>query len=125
MVSTGDIFSTVSYPKIDIQGGGSFEGIIDGLNQILKIAIPGKYEEDGTLIVPGHGRLCDESEVVEYRDMLTIIRDRMQSLIKKGMTAEQVQAAKPSMDFDRRYSVPTYTTEMFLEAAYKSLTRKK
>jgi hypothetical protein len=79
--------------------------------------------EGGTMIVPGHGRLGDMSDVGYYRDALTIIRDRIQDLIKKGRTLEQIKAAKPSLDYDVRYGSSTgpWTTEMFIEAVYRSL----
>jgi glyoxylase-like metal-dependent hydrolase (beta-lactamase superfamily II) len=127
VVSTGDIFMTTSYLIIDLQNGGSLNGIIDALNFILDLTIPAEKQEGGTMVIPGHGRLCDEADVVEYRDMVTIIRDRIADQIKKGMTLDQVKAAKPTRDYDPLYGSTTgfWTTEMFVEAAYKSLTAKK
>jgi len=127
VVLTGDIFSTTSYPIIDLQNGGSINGIIDALNFILDLTIPADKQEGGTMVIPGHGRLCDEADVVEYRDMATIIRDRVQDMIKKGMTLEQVKAAKPTRDYDPLYGATTgfWTTDMFVEAVYKSLNTKK
>lgn len=128
VVSTGDIFSTVSYPRIDLERGGSFQGIIDALNQLLyQITVPGPKQERGTMIVPSHGRVCDQADLVVYQEMLTIIRDRIQAMIDKGMTLEQVEAGKPTRDYDRRYGSTTgpWTTSMFIEAAYKSLIQEK
>jgi cyclase len=128
VVSTGDIFSTVSYPRIDLERGGSFQGIIDALNQLLyQITIPGPKQERGTMIVPSHGRVCDQADLVVYQEMLTIIRDRIQAMIDKGMTLEQVEAARPTRDYDRRYGSTTgpWTTSMFIEAAYRSLVQEK
>jgi cyclase len=127
VVLTGDIFSTTSYPIIDLQNGGSINGIIDALNFILDLTIPADKQEGGTMVIPGHGRLCDEADVVEYRDMATIIRDRIQDMIKKGMTLEQVKAAKPTRDYDPLYGSTTgfWTTDMFVDAVYKSLSTKK
>ena len=88
VVATGDIFRTDSYPVIDLQKGGSVQGVIDGLNLVLDLAVPAHHEEGGTYVVPGHGRISDEFDVLEYRDMVTIVRDRVQALIKKGMTLE-------------------------------------
>ena len=79
VVSTGDIFVTTSYPVIDAQRGGSIQGVVDALNRILDLTIPKEKQEGGTMVIPGHGRLCDEADVVEYRDMVTIIRDRIQA----------------------------------------------
>jgi len=121
VVMTGDIFMTTSYPIIDLQNGGSINGVIDALNFILDLTIPAEKQEGGTMVIPGHGRLCDEADVVEYRDMVTIIRDRVQDMIKKGQTLEQVKAAKPTRDYDSLYG----SGDTFVEAVYKSLTAKK
>lgn len=126
VISAGDLFVTTSYPVIDVDKGGSINGVIDGLNRILDLSIAEFRTEGGTMIVPGHGRLCDSADVAYYRDMVTIIRDRVQSMIKEGMTLEQVKAAKPTKDYDPRYGTnPSWTTDMFVEAVYKSLGAKK
>jgi cyclase len=127
VVSTGDIFTPNSYPLIDLQRGGSVQGIIDALNRIIDITVPAKYQEGGTYVIPGHGRLCEEADVVEYRDMVTIIRDRIADLIGKGRTLEQVRAARPTLDYDTQYGSTTgfWTTDMFVEAVYRSLSEKK
>jgi glyoxylase-like metal-dependent hydrolase (beta-lactamase superfamily II) len=126
VISAGDIFVTNGYPIVDLARGGNIQGVIDGLNLILDLAIPGTYQEGGTMIVPGHGRLCDEADVVEYRNTVVIIRDRIQDLIEKGMNLEQVKAAKPTLDYDRRYGATSgvWTTDMFIEAVYKNLGGK-
>ena len=125
VISAGDLFLTTAYPVIDLERGGSLQGVIAGLNRILDLAIPAHHEEGGTYVIPGHGRLCDEFDVLEYRDMVTIVRDRIQAMIKKGMTLEQVQAARPTLDYDPRYGATSgpWTTAMFVEAAYKSLKK--
>jgi cyclase len=125
VVATGDILRTDSYPVINLQKGGSVQGVIDGLNLVLDLAVPAHHEEGGTFIVPGHGRICDEFDVLEYRDMVTIVRDRIQAMIKKGMTLEQVKTARPTLDYDSRYGATTgaWTTDMFVEAVYRSLTK--
>jgi glyoxylase-like metal-dependent hydrolase (beta-lactamase superfamily II) len=127
VISAGDLFSTVSYPVIDIARGGSVQGVIRGLNAILDLAVAEYRSQGGTWIVPGHGRLSDTADVASYRNMLVIIRDRVQNLIEKGLTLEQVKAARPSMDFDGRYGSAggPWTTEMFIEAVYRSLQEKK
>ena len=126
IISTGDIFSTTGYPVIDIARGGSIQGEIDALNQILGLVIPARNEEAGTYIIPGHGRLCDAADVAYYRDMVTIVRDRILDMKKRGMTLDQVIAAKPSRDYDPRWGASTgpWTTEMFVEAVYRSLGEK-
>lgn len=128
VLSAGDIFVTTGYPVIDLERGGSLQGLIEGLNRLLDIAIPGHDEEGGTIIVPGHGRLCDEADLVEYRDMITIIRDRIMDMIRKGATLDQVKAARLTRDFDTEYGKGgpgSWGTDRFVEAAYHSLTQKR
>lgn len=127
VLSTGDVFTPGSYPVIDLARGGSVDGEIAALNKIIDITVPAKYQEGGTMVVPGHGRICDEADVVEYRNMLAIIRDRFNDMIKRGMTLEQVKAAKPTLDYDTEYGSTTgfWTTDKFIEAVYKSLSEKK
>ncbi len=124
VVVTGDIFNTDSYPFIDVEHGGSVQGEIDALNNIIDIAVPKHEEEGGTYIIPGHGRICDEFDVVEYRDMVTIVRDRVQNAIKKGMTLEQIQAAGFTKDYDSRWSAHEGpgTAGNFVNSIYRSLT---
>jgi cyclase len=125
VVSTGDVFSTVTYPMIDRTRGGSIQGALDALNQILDITFPAFNNQGGTLVVPGHGRICNESDVAEYRDMTTIIRDRIQLMIDKKMTLDQIKAAGPTKDYDGVYSTPAWTGEMFIDAIYADLTRAR
>jgi cyclase len=126
VVSAGDLFVTTTYPVIDLQRGGHIQGIVDALNRILDITIPAEKQEGGTYVIPGHGRLCDEADVLEYRDMVTIIRDRIQDMVKRGMTLDQVKAARPTLDYDGRYGAKTgfWTTDMFIDAMYKDLSSK-
>ncbi len=119
VVSTGDIFTPERYPIVDVDHGGNVQGVVDGLNLILDLTIPEEKQEGGTMVIPGHGRLCDEADVVEYRDMLTIVRDRIQDMIHKGMTLDQVKAARPTEDYDPLYGNNT----RFIESVYKSLTK--
>ncbi len=123
VIVTGDIFTTTQYPFIDLKNGGSLQGEIDALNHILEKTIYKHQEEGGTLIIPGHGRVCDEFEVSEYRDMLVIIRDRVQAMINKGSSLEQVKAAQLTYDYDDRFGATTgsWTTDGFVEAVYTSL----
>ena len=122
VISTGDIYTTTGYPRFDPAQGGSIAGIIEGLNRVLDLTIAGENETGGTVVIPGHGRLSDETEVANYRDMVTIIRDRIVALIKMGMTLEQVQAAKPTRDYDGIYAgLGGPSPEQFVAAAYRSL----
>ena len=123
VISTGELFSPDRYPQIDLEKGGSINGIVAALNHILKLTVPEVNQEGGTMIIPGHGHLCDEADVAEYRDMVTIVRDRVQDLVKKGMSLEQVKAARLTRDYDPVYGTPKYTGDMFVEAVYRSLMR--
>jgi len=127
VISAGNIFSTVSYPVIDLQSDGSIQGVINGLNHILDLAVAEYRGQGGTWVIPSHGRLSDLADVASYRNMLVMIRDRIQDSIKKGMTLEQVKASRPTMDFDGRYGSTTgsWTTAMFVEAVYKNLKENK
>jgi glyoxylase-like metal-dependent hydrolase (beta-lactamase superfamily II) len=126
VVATGDIFRTDSYPVVDLARAGSIEGVIAGLNLVLDLAVPAHHEEGGTYVVPGHGRIADEFDVLEYRDMVTIVRDRIQALIDKGRSLDEVKAARPTRDYDSRYGATTgpWTTDMFVEAVSWSLTKR-
>jgi glyoxylase-like metal-dependent hydrolase (beta-lactamase superfamily II) len=127
VISAGDIYSTVSYPIIDLEKGGTIQGVLDGLNRILDVAYAEFRSQGGTMVIPGHGRLSDVADVAYYRNMVSIIRDRIQHLVQKGMSLEQVKAARPTLDYDGRYGSRTgpWTTDMFIEAAYRSLSRKQ
>jgi cyclase len=118
VIATGDIFVTTSYPFIDLANGGSIQGEVAALNRLLDMAVAEFRSEGGTLIIPGHGRITDIADAAYYRDMVTIVRDRVQDMIKKDMTLEQVKAAKPTADWDPRYG----SGDRFVEAVYKSLT---
>jgi glyoxylase-like metal-dependent hydrolase (beta-lactamase superfamily II) len=126
VISAGSLFSTISYPFIDIANGGTIQGVIDGLNHILDLAVAEYRSQGGTWVVPGRGRLSDTADVASYRNMLVMIRDRIQDLKARGMSLEQVKAARPSLDFDGRYgsSAGSWTTEMFIEAVYRTVANK-
>ena len=124
IIATGGIFSTTNYPKIDLARGGSIDGEIDALNHIIEIAFPEFRVEGGTLMVPSSGRLGDMADVAYYRDMVTIIRDRVKDmLVNKKMTLEQVKAQKPTRDYDGYYvaDAAQYSPDQFVEVVYTSL----
>jgi cyclase len=121
VISTGDIFTTTSYPFIDVAAGGSIQGTIDALQKIVDLIIPVYGQEGGTMVIPGHGRLCDFGDVLNFREMTIIIRDRVRDMIKKGNTLEQVKAARPTQDYDPLYG----SGDKFVEAVYKSLKGEK
>jgi glyoxylase-like metal-dependent hydrolase (beta-lactamase superfamily II) len=126
VIATGDIFDPTGYPIIDVKNGGSLSGVLEGLNRLRDIAIPADHMEGGTMIIPGHGRLSDVADLDIYQQMVTIVRDRLQDMIARGMTLDQIKAAHPTRDYDPIYGHESgsWTTDMFLEAAYRSLTAK-
>ena len=130
VVVAGDVLDTTQFPVIDVARGGGIEGEIAALNRLVDLAIPSVpivSREEGTLVIPGHGRVCDQLDVVEYRDMVTIIRDRVRDLIRNGASLDQVKAAAPARGYTRRYGSDTgpWTTTAFVEAVYRSLARAK
>ena len=127
VIAAGEVFLTTSYPNIDLERGGSIQGEIDALNNIIDLAVPLRQEEGGTYIVPGHGRIADRFEVVEYRDMVTIVRDRIRAAIKAGMTLEQIRKADLTLDYDYRYGAKSGfgTADNFVASVYNSLMKTK
>ena len=130
VVLAGDVLDTRRFPVIDLERGGSIEGEIAALNRLADLAVPSVpivSREAGTLVIPGHGRLCDHYDVVEYRDMITIIRDRVRDMIGAGRSLEQVKAAGPAKGYAGRYgsNAGDWTTDRFVEAVYKSLMKEK
>jgi glyoxylase-like metal-dependent hydrolase (beta-lactamase superfamily II) len=123
VIAAGDVINTYTYPTFDPARGGSIAGVLSALNDIIDIAIPRFNQMAGTRIVPGHGRILNEADVVEYRDMTTIIRDRVQLGIDKGMTLAQIKAQQPTLDYDGLYSTPVLTGEMYVEAIYNDLKK--
>jgi glyoxylase-like metal-dependent hydrolase (beta-lactamase superfamily II) len=123
VLASGDVFRTDSYPHIDPARGGTLQGVLHALNAILDITVPERNQMGGTRVIPGHGRICNEADVLEYRDMLTIIRDRVRDMVKTNRTLEQVKAAKPTLEYDGIYgSRKDWTGEMFLETVYRELS---
>jgi len=125
VISVGDLFDLTGYPRIDLAAGGSIDAVVQGLYRVIEITVPNRKSEAGTLVIPGRGRLADQPDVVYYQQMTAIIRDRIKDMIGKGMTVEQVKAARPTRDYDPRYGRTSgaWTTDMFVEAAYASLKK--
>jgi glyoxylase-like metal-dependent hydrolase (beta-lactamase superfamily II) len=123
VISAGSIFTPGRYPTIDLARGGSVNGLVSALTTILALAVPEGFASGGTLIVPGYGRICEESDVAEFRDMVVIVRDRVQDLVKQGMTWDQIRTARPSRDYDAEYGATSADAERFVESIYRSLTQ--
>jgi glyoxylase-like metal-dependent hydrolase (beta-lactamase superfamily II) len=121
----GDVFDTTQYPVIDLEAGGSVDGYIRALNLMLDIAVPAYLQEGGTYVIPGHGRVADEADLVSFRDMLVIVRARVADLVAQGMTLAQVQAAKPALDYDLRYDTTEWSSADFIEAVYRDLESQR
>ncbi len=122
VVVAGDVIDTFRYPMIDAARGGSIQGILAGMNQVVDLTVPRFNQQGGTRVIPGHGRILNEADVVEYRDMITIIHDRVKRGVDAKMTLAQIKAQQPTLDYDGLYSVPEWTGEMFVDAIYKDLT---
>ena len=125
VIVAGDVYINTTFPIVQLDQGGSFQGIIDALNRIVDLTVPAEKQEGGTYVIPGHGHLADEADVVEYRDMNTILRDRFLDAIKKGRTLEQIKASHPVLDYEGRYGATSgfWTTDNFIEAVYRSLSQ--
>ena len=125
VISAGELLDLTRYPIVDVEAGGSIQSIVEALNRLIELTVPEANAGGGTLVIPAHGRISDHAEVAYYRDMITIIRDRIQDMIKRKMTLAQVKAARPSRDYDSRYGKDAgpWTTDMFVEAAYRSLQK--
>jgi glyoxylase-like metal-dependent hydrolase (beta-lactamase superfamily II) len=125
VVSTGDLVDLGAYPFIDVAAGGSIDALVESLNSVIDITVPGRTSEGGTLVIPGHGRLADQPDIVYYQQMVAIVRDRIEDMIARGLTLEQVRAARPTRDYDPRFGSDTgpWTTDMFVDAAYRSLRK--
>jgi len=125
VISVGDLVDLTGYPVIDVAAGGSIEAVFEGLTRVIDITVPNRKSEAGTLVVTGHGRLADQPDVVYYQQMVGIVRDRLKDMIGRGMTLQQIKAARPTRDYDPRYGKDTgsWTTDMFVEAAYQGLKK--
>ena len=123
VIAAGKVFSTTTYPIIDDKRGGGIQGHLDALNRILDITVPRFNEQGGTMVIPGTGRLSNESDVDDYRNWMTMVKDRVQEMIKKKMTVAQVKAARPTLEYDGLFATPGWTTDQFVEAVYRSLSQ--
>ncbi len=126
VVAAGDVFDTTGYPRIDADAGGTIQGVLDALNRIIRITVPTFNQMGGTRVIPGHGRISNESDVVEYRDMVTIVRDRIRLLVEAGTSLAEVRSAGVTRDYDGIYGSTTgpWTTDMFVEAVYREEVRR-
>jgi glyoxylase-like metal-dependent hydrolase (beta-lactamase superfamily II) len=125
VIATGAIFDAAGYPRFDPARGGGIAGIIEGLNRVLDITVAGENQEGGTVVIPGRGRLSDETDVANYRDMVTIVRDRVRDMVMKGMSLEQIQRSTPTADYERLYGQSDWTGELFVAAIYRDLSGKR
>jgi cyclase len=128
VVVAGDVMDTTRFPVIDVANGGSIQGEVDALNKLIELTIapiPYIYKDVGTYVIPGHGRVSEQMEVVDYRDMVVLVRDVVDDLIKQGKTLDQIKAARPALPYETRFGTQLGVTNSFIESIYKSLTAKK
>jgi cyclase len=130
VIATGDIIDTTRFPFIDVKRGGTLQGELDALNRLMDMSIlnlPLQWYPDRTFLVPGHGRVYDKLDLLEYRDAITVVRDRVQDLIEQGKTLAAVKAANPTLGYRSEYGTDTgpWTTDMFVEVVYNELAAKK
>jgi len=130
VIATGDIIDTTRWPLIDIKRGGTLQGELDALNRLMDLAIlnvPLQWQPDRTFLVPGHGFVYDKLDLLEYRDAVTVVRDRVQDLIDQGKTLAQVKAANPTLGYRTQYGAESgpWTTDMFVETVFNELAAKK
>ena len=128
VVVAGDVMDMTRFPAIDLAAGGSIQGEIGALNRLIDLTIaptPFIYKDVGTYVIPGHGRLSEQAEVVDYRDMVVLVRDVVADLMKQGRTLDQIEAARPALPYETRYGAQPGVTNAFVEAVYKSLQAKK
>jgi cyclase len=123
----GDLFLTTHYPVVDLESGGGVDGFVDGLNRMLDIAVPAHLQEGGTYVIPGHGRVGDEADILEYRDMVVILRDRIAHMIDEGMSLREIVAARPALDYDTRYDrvEGPGSAAHFVEAVFRDLSARR
>jgi len=123
VVSAGGLLDLTRFPYINPEAGGSIQGVVDSLNYLISITAPALASEGGTLVIPGRGRLADHADVAYYRDMVTVIRDRVAVMIQQGRSLEEIKASDATQGYNARYgrNSGAWTTEMFVEAAYRSL----
>jgi cyclase len=129
VIATGDLIDTTRWPVVDVARGGSVQGLLDGLNRLMDLTIhnlPIQWREERTLLVPGHGHVYDKLDLLEYRDAVTVVRDRIVDLIDQGKTLAQIQASNPTLGYRSQYGADSgpWTTDMFVEVIYNELTKR-
>ena len=129
VIATGAIVDLQRFPVIDTKTGGTIRGELAALNRLMDMAIPAvplAWLEGRTLLIPAYGRVFDQADLVEYRDMVTIVRDRINSMMKEGMALDQIKKGNPTVGYRKRYGADSgpWTTDMFVEAIYNGLTAK-
>jgi glyoxylase-like metal-dependent hydrolase (beta-lactamase superfamily II) len=123
VIATGDVINTVGYAPFDPKRGGSIKGVLSALNDVIDVTVPRFNQQGGTRVIPGHGRILNEADVVEYRDMITIIHDRVKLGIDKGMTLAQIKAQRPTLDYDGLYSTQALSGDAYVELIYNDLKK--
>ncbi|HUF71298.1 MAG TPA: MBL fold metallo-hydrolase [Gammaproteobacteria bacterium] len=127
VIAAGDFFRTTGWPRIDLNGGGSYRGTIAALNNLVDLMIPVYGQDGGTLVIPGHGRLSGIGDVLDFREMAIVVGDRIEHMIEEGMSLEQIIAARPALDYEPVYGTPgnPEVTDQFVESVYLSLMQER
>ena len=120
VVAAGDVYSPDRYPNIDLDRGGSISDYLSSLNHLIAITVPEFNQQGGTMVIPGHGRLSDEGDIGEYRDMITFIHDRVEAMMGRGMTLDAIMAARPTLDYDPLFGPEA--GDVFVDQIYRSLS---
>jgi glyoxylase-like metal-dependent hydrolase (beta-lactamase superfamily II) len=115
IIMTGDFYRAIQYPNVDRANGGSLQGLIDGLGEVIGHAGP------NTKIIPGHGPTVDRNAVIAHRDIAMAVRDRVATLVTQGKSEDEVVAAKVIADLDAKIQQPGTTGERFVRQAYADI----
>lgn len=118
VIHAGDLFFNGFYPFIDAYSGGSLAGMIEGVNEILELT------NAQTLIIPGHGKLSNRQELLDYRNMLMVVQVRTLTAIAQGMTLEEFLASDPTAEFDAAWGQGFLTPEVFQKIVYSSVAQE-
>jgi glyoxylase-like metal-dependent hydrolase (beta-lactamase superfamily II) len=125
VIAAGDIYNGVIYPIIDRWKGGSVQGLLAALDRLVELTTTQRDAGTEVLVIPGHGAIAGAADVAAYRDMVATIVERIERMAVAGMSLEQIQAARPTLEYDRRYgrNSGNWTTADFVAAVHHDLAK--